>query len=134
MQYLKFHTYSGDATQPFVRVAPPPVTSVWTSVDNIAASFCYADLPPEGKGCYVDDVVIDRVAADEPLVTVDADPNTPPATDVASLRELKGMVGSVVRLTEAVTVTLVDRNLDGDQDQQLLLCRRGRGSALSESR
>jgi len=113
MQYLKFHTYSGDATQPFVRVAPPPVTSVWTSVDNIAASFCYADLPPEGKGCYVDDVVIDRVAADEPLVTVDADPNTPPATDVASLRELKGMVGSVVRLTEAVTVTLVDRNLDG---------------------
>jgi hypothetical protein len=61
MQYLKFRTYSGDQVQPFVRIAPP-ATAV-----TLVASFCYEALPPADKGCYVDDVVMDKVPANVPL-------------------------------------------------------------------
>jgi hypothetical protein len=71
MQYLRFHTYAGDVIQPFVRIAPP------AGAVAIAASFTYSTLPPADKGCYVDDVVIDKVAANEPLVTTTPDPVTP---------------------------------------------------------
>jgi len=62
MQYLLFHTYSGDATQPFVRIAPPP-GAVWLS-----ASFCFnAGGLTSDQGVFVDDVVMDKVPANVPL-------------------------------------------------------------------
>jgi hypothetical protein len=68
MQYLLFHTYSGDATQPFVRIAPPP-GAVWLS-----ATFCFsAGGLTSDQGVFVDDVVIDKVPANVPVETVTPD-------------------------------------------------------------
>ena len=62
MQYLLFHTYSGDATQPFVRIAPP-AGAVWLS-----ASFCFSGSAlTSDQGVFVDDVVMDKVPANVPL-------------------------------------------------------------------
>ncbi|HLP78560.1 MAG TPA: carboxypeptidase regulatory-like domain-containing protein [Candidatus Paceibacterota bacterium] len=71
MQYLLFHTYSGDATQPFIRVAPP-AGAVWLS-----ATFCFTGSAlTSDQGVFVDDVVMDRVPATVPLETVASDPAT----------------------------------------------------------
>ena len=57
-----------------------------------------------GKGCYIDDLVLDAVPDSIPVETVG--PDGPAPVDVANLAALKAKpVGMVVRLTEAVIVT-----------------------------
>ncbi len=69
MQYLLFHTYSGDATQPFVRIAPP-AGAAWLS-----ATFCFTGSAlTSDQGVLVDDVVMDKVPATVPLEIVAPDP------------------------------------------------------------
>ena len=60
-------------------------------------------LPPSGKGCYIDDLVLDAVPSNLTVETVAPDAN---ATDVANLDALKAKAGTgeTVRLTGTVTV------------------------------
>ncbi|MGC3961725.1 MAG: hypothetical protein QM813_28510 [Verrucomicrobiota bacterium] len=69
--YPLFQTYTGDAIQPFVRIAPP-AGAVWLS-----ATFCFTDVGPllsSDQGVFVDDVVMDKVPASVPLVATTPDP------------------------------------------------------------
>ncbi|MFO1514695.1 MAG: carboxypeptidase regulatory-like domain-containing protein [Verrucomicrobiota bacterium] len=98
MQYLQFHTYSGDATQPFVRIAPP-AGAVWLS-----ATFCFTGSAlTSDQGVLVDDVVMDKVPAVVPLETVAPDPTT------LSIERL----GSSVRLVWAQGALLEASSLGG---------------------
>lgn len=98
MQYLQFHTYSGDATQPFVRIAPP-AGAVWLS-----ATFCFTGTAlTSDQGVLVDDVVMDKVPAVVPLETV--------APDVATLSIER--VGTGVRLVWSQGALLEAASLAG---------------------
>ncbi len=99
MQYLLFHTYSGDATQPFVRIAPPP-GAVWLS-----ATFCFsAGGLSSDQGVFVDDVVMDKVPATVPVEIVG--PDLPPSLSIQR-------VGHDIRLTWSQGTLLEASSLTG---------------------
>lgn len=93
MQYLNFKTYSGDSTQPFVRIAPPAGATV------IAATFCWDTAPDTGTGVYVDDVVMDAVPASVPLVSTTPDPIVVSIQNAGSNLQLTWPVGSLLEST-----------------------------------
>jgi len=101
MQYLQFHTYSGDATQPFVRIAPP-VGAAWLS-----ATFCFTgNALTSDQGVFVDDVVMDKVPANVPL-----EPVAPDGPVTLTIER----VGNGVKLTWPQGTLLQSSSLTGSQ-------------------
>lgn len=97
MQYLLFQTYSGDAIQPFVRIAPP-AGAVWLS-----ATFCFTGSAlTSDQGVFVDDVVMDVVPANVPLVSTTPDPIVVSVQTVGGNLQLTWPVGSLLQSTNVV--------------------------------
>jgi len=100
MQYLLFQTYTGDATQPFVRIAPP-AGAAWLS-----ATFCFTGSAlTSDQGVFVDDVVMDKVPANVPLEYVAPD---------AGLTLTVQKIGTSIKLTWSQGTLLEASDLGGN--------------------
>lgn len=96
MQYLLFQTYSGDAIQPFVRIAPP-AGAVWLS-----ATFCFTGAAlPSDQGIFVDDVVMDKAPANVPLVATTPDQATLKIETVGGSVKLTWPFGTLLESSNA---------------------------------